>query len=676
MIPGIFGGVGRLEYAPQNGPDDPFPTWSDITTYVRAEETPLEVIRGRQTELDSIQSSQLTAILDNSLSIFTPGATPYAPGFDTFSVPGSNGWPNADTGQVWTTSGGTASNYAVAGGAGQIIQTSVGTQLNIAADFGVGPDCDVSTVVFKTVTPSVSGGGVTQRVGCRGTGLTYYCCEVNVNTSQQVTLQLGRVVSNSFTGMTTTTVVGTGHVSGDQWAVRFQTLGTTVRVKVWKLPGAEPTAWMQSATDTSLSAITTGTEVHFYSKLESGNTSTLPVTFNYSALQVRNPGLFPLNSGQPVRYSETIGERTFYHFTGNVEFPDLDNWQPIGYQELALSAVDRLTRYARSPAYVSTLAAHIQANGGTNLVGYWPLGEVSGPTLHDIIGGQDMTAVYQTFQPPLGGPFIQYGAGPTVTADDLPGVQFIGVRDPTTGSAGSWIQQQASLTPFTINAGQTVTIACWVYWNQVDNQNGPAIIQLQNNVAGTPVARLYLTVNPGVGYRMQAEDNTSTLGFFPLTQAPQQQFWALVAMRLTESTGLVEFWLNADTPQTFNLSGPSVATFNQLIIGTYASVTMAHCQLYVGGYTRAQHLAQFQMGQFGLEYQTTGARVTQILNYAGIPAGLQNVDAGNSFMSKATMAGTAVKNQLDAATVTEQGRLFVDGQGRTVFHGRDRVYNV
>jgi hypothetical protein len=90
----------------------------------------------------------------------------------------------------------------------------------------------------------------------------------------------------------------------------------------------------------------------------------------------------------------------------------------------------------------------------------------------------------------------------------------------------------------------------------------------------------------------------------------------------------------------------------------------------------ADHLAQFQVGMLGLEGQTTGQRVTTILNYAGVPAGLRQVDVGCSFMAKATMAGRAPGDLLAEAVTTEQGRGFMSGDGRYVFHGRDRVLNV
>jgi hypothetical protein len=80
--PLIFGGVGRLEFAPSNGPYDPFPTWVDITVFVRTESVALKVVRGRDSELNPFQPGILTCVLDNTDNRFTFGYNvgPYGAG--------------------------------------------------------------------------------------------------------------------------------------------------------------------------------------------------------------------------------------------------------------------------------------------------------------------------------------------------------------------------------------------------------------------------------------------------------------------------------------------------------------------------------------------------------------------------------------------------------------------
>jgi hypothetical protein len=86
-IPSMFFGLGKLQFAPNNAPDDPFPTYVDITPYVRTESDlgqPLQTVRGAQNELSTIQSGTLSCTLDNTDDRFTFGLTsgPYGSGWD------------------------------------------------------------------------------------------------------------------------------------------------------------------------------------------------------------------------------------------------------------------------------------------------------------------------------------------------------------------------------------------------------------------------------------------------------------------------------------------------------------------------------------------------------------------------------------------------------------------
>jgi hypothetical protein len=158
-----------------------------------------------------------------------------------------------------------------------------------------------------------------------------------------------------------------------------------------------------------------------------------------------------------------------------------------------------------------------------------------------------------------------------------------------------------------------------------------------------------------------------------------------MAIRLSEPGGLVEVWVNADAPQTFTLGGsPSTATFTastaSIVVGQFAPASFAHLQFYLGPtattYTRAQHLAQYQMAQTCLEYQTTGQRVNSILDYAGVPPGMRVVDTGQSFMSKALLSGQTAGQALQTAIDTERARAFMSGDGHYVFQDRQHTLNV
>ena len=61
-----------VEIAFATAPDDPSPTWTDVSTYVEAVD-PITISRGRSDEISEIQPSRLTVTLDNSDGRFTPG---------------------------------------------------------------------------------------------------------------------------------------------------------------------------------------------------------------------------------------------------------------------------------------------------------------------------------------------------------------------------------------------------------------------------------------------------------------------------------------------------------------------------------------------------------------------------------------------------------------------------
>lgn len=69
-----------VEVAFATGPDDPSPSWTDISDYVEAREN-IAITSGRDDELSDIQPSQVTLTLDNKDGRFTPGRTssPYYP---------------------------------------------------------------------------------------------------------------------------------------------------------------------------------------------------------------------------------------------------------------------------------------------------------------------------------------------------------------------------------------------------------------------------------------------------------------------------------------------------------------------------------------------------------------------------------------------------------------------
>ncbi|MDX3101761.1 hypothetical protein [Nonomuraea angiospora] len=70
--------------------------------------------------------------------------------------------------------------------------------------------------------------------------------------------------------------------------------------------------------------------------------------------------------------------------------------------------------------------------------------------------------------------------------------------------------------------------------------------------------------------------------------------------------------------------------------------------------------------------ETTGARVTRILDSAGWPAADRVIATGNSTLQATDLEGDALA-ELQAAVESEIGELYVDAAGRVVFRGRQAI---
>jgi hypothetical protein len=143
---------------------------------------------------------------------------------------------------------------------------------------------------------------------------------------------------------------------------------------------------------------------------------------------------------------------------------------------------------------------------------------------------------------------------------------------------------------------------------------------------------------------------------------------------------LQDLWVGAATASlSFGGGAPASSFFEALRLSplTHWSGSIGHIQIYLNGYTYAQHLEQFRQGYQGLAYQRTDERIATVLRYASptvaIPSAL---DEGSTFMQQASLAGRKPGNVIDEAVATERGRFFIDDQGISTFHSRVRSYNL
>lgn len=407
-------------------------------------------------------------------------------------------------------------------------------------------------------------------------------------------------------------------------------------------------------------------------------------------LQLRNrdDALTPGNPSSPypwfkqkrrARIREIVGYVGFDLADGFLEIPEV----VVRTQEelavdsdvtLFVSGVDVMGRLRDSRKMISALAEHVLYEGGTDLVGYWPLTDAAQPFL---------------------------GVGPELDP--------VTVTRNASGTVSPFVdvQPQAGLAP---GGGEGSGIRCTVEtnnggigygWVRVSLPDGyaPPIADGEAFVAvawyslGTSallsqdILSIFIDGAGATGTSIDVRRNTTTgVWTFEVTgtQTGSSDFGLVGAGQLLpigvyyrSSTSTAELWVGAQRLSLAlagaPLTGMSLDIFNWAFQTAY---DLSHWQIYVGtAWGRSQFLEQIQQGHAPLDKQRTGDRVNTILNYAGFPAGLRDVDPGVSVMQEATLAGKNVQQLLDEANDTERGRTFAHA-GRVKFHDRRRIYDV
>jgi hypothetical protein len=194
---------------------------------------------------------------------------------DTFtSRTVGSGFGTAEYGGAWSVVG-TASDYAVASNVATQSNGTVGTLRLAHVDTGSNDHtvwADMSIPVINAAAQPIT----TWVFGRLFDTSNYYTAVLLLSTTGTMTLLLQKRVAGSISTLATSTVLGTGHASGEVWRTVLDVAGPTIRCKAWRVSGtaqAEP-EYQLTVSDSSLTA---GTRVGVGSRLETGNTNTTPV---------------------------------------------------------------------------------------------------------------------------------------------------------------------------------------------------------------------------------------------------------------------------------------------------------------------------------------------------------------------------------------------------------------
>lgn len=194
--------------------------------------------------------------------------------YDLFGRSSSSSWGSADSGQTYTQTGGTGTDFNVAAGIGTIKQSTANVirteTVTVSVDSETFGDVGVSATVAGA---SIFGGFVNRYANTNN----YYYAVLEFAIGGALTLTLNKIVSGTPTVLGTY-VVGT-YTVGNLYRIHFKVLGTSVFATAWdNTAGSEPSAWQIAVSDSSLSA---GNIVGAWAKAATGNTnSTATVNFD------------------------------------------------------------------------------------------------------------------------------------------------------------------------------------------------------------------------------------------------------------------------------------------------------------------------------------------------------------------------------------------------------------
>lgn len=211
--------------------------------------------------------------------------------YDNFGRTAASTWSLADSGQTWSTGGGTAADYNVTAGYGAHTLATVNASRRTFTDF-LYPDFDY----YADVTTSATATGGSLMGGPTGRYLdsdNLYQARLEFTTANAILLTIRKRVATVETQLGVYTVEAT-HVAGTFVRVRFQASGTTLRAKAWLASAREPEVWQVTVTDSS---ITTSSFIGSRSISAAANTNVNPEV-RYDNLALVNPQTYTVTRSQ------------------------------------------------------------------------------------------------------------------------------------------------------------------------------------------------------------------------------------------------------------------------------------------------------------------------------------------------------------------------------------------
>lgn len=346
----------------------------------------ITIFRGVPEENDDAPPSWCTFTLDDSANKGNGQWNPYNPmgawygqltrnvptrtglraGEDAFTRTVGSGWGTSPANGAWSaaTAGGTATTDVTSNTGRHVITTAGASALTYISDVAIR---DVEVTVSVTIGDAdISGGFVTAGIMLRGQSTSSFIhVALVVNPDETVSLWLLDTPSTFATGAINLSPVYT--YSGQQWTIKAQIEGRTLRGKAWPTATPEPLDWQGRAVIPSpLGAGWVGVR----STVSASNTDTKPIVISHDDFAIRIP-----------RFE---GEATKF-------IPDADSTMRNKTTSVRCSDITQRLSQGKSPV-ISSMRYSITAKAAdAQVFAYWPMEEKTYATsIAPAIGGNPM----------------------------------------------------------------------------------------------------------------------------------------------------------------------------------------------------------------------------------------------------------------------------------------------
>ncbi len=200
---------------------------------------------------------------------------------DTFTRTTSSGWGTADTGQTWTTFGGSASDYSTNGSQGVHNLSTTVTQRLSSLAVGLGPVDVYADWIHVPAAPTGSGAVTLSLMACKPDASNYVELQLFATVGGTMTVAVAQIAGGSVVAQDAS-FPSVGPLTSI-YSARLHITNTVVQGRVWVRGTTEPTTWTTSIATASTPQVG---DVAWRTERSSGTTNVAPFFIELDGLSL------------------------------------------------------------------------------------------------------------------------------------------------------------------------------------------------------------------------------------------------------------------------------------------------------------------------------------------------------------------------------------------------------